>query len=84
MPPKMKPALSVPGKIAMPSAFMVIEAGMEVSEVDITSLSTVIDSRMRLASFEVGPSWARVEKASVRSAASVSVDCGKRPVSCRQ
>ena len=29
MPPKMNPPLSVPGKIAMPSAFIVIEAGMD-------------------------------------------------------
>jgi hypothetical protein len=36
----------------MPSAFIVIEAGMAVSEVAITSLSTVMDSRMRLASSE--------------------------------
>ena len=58
MPPKMKPAFSVPGKIAMPSAFAAIELGMAVSEVVITSLSTVIDSRTRLASAEFGPSWA--------------------------
>jgi hypothetical protein len=63
----MKPALRVPGKIAIASAFLVIDVGMEVSEVDITSLSTVIDSRIRLASFEVGASWARVERVSVRT-----------------
>jgi hypothetical protein len=56
----------------MASAFVVIEVGMEVSEVDITSLRTVIDSRMRLASSELGPSWACVESVNVSSAASVS------------
>jgi hypothetical protein len=55
---------------------MVIELGIEVSEVDITSLSTAIDSRMRLASFEVGPSWARVVKVSVSTAVSVTASKG--------
>ena len=47
MPPTMKPPLSVPGKIAMASALLAIEAGIEVSDVVITSLSTAIDSRIR-------------------------------------
>ena len=36
-----------------------MEAGIAVSEVVITSFSTVMDSRIRLASSEVGPSCAR-------------------------
>ena len=62
----------------MPSAFAVIEAGMDVSEVAITSLSTVIDSRMRLASSEFGPSWARVKKR-VSDSARASAQLEKRP-----
>jgi hypothetical protein len=58
MPPKMKPPLIVPGKIAMPSAFAAIEVGMDVSDVAMISLRTVIDSRMRLDSSEFGPSCA--------------------------
>ena len=58
MPPKMKPAFSVPGKMAMPSAFVAIDLGMDVSEVAITSLRTAIASRTRLDSSEFGPSCA--------------------------
>jgi hypothetical protein len=51
---------------------LAIDAGIAVSEVIMTSLSTVIDSRIRLDSSEFGPSWAAAEKEIVRTVKAVS------------